>query len=356
MLKKILLILAASMIDVGSAHALPQGIHKWDTPGGKLILVLGTYQDELHYRRNYSFYFQPVGSADDWRQVPVMEKKGLPSIGWNSASLGEISLADGAVAQRAGAIYFVTASKRAGKGSYYDPGDVTVVWYQLYDAGDNDHDGAAQQFVPVSTRVIRGVPNGVDEVLEKEVQLPFVQKQPADILSREKITAAGKVVGVMRVDGKSDEKLLVLTEKPTKSSNGRVERIDLNATYYFKAGQQWKSEWAINDFVACPGLDLKASFFPDATTVTDIDNDGKPEITVAYQTFCGGAVEPSTVKVILRQGENKFAIRGESLIRLPGQAPIGGTRTPDPALLQAKNAAFLKHLETVWNGVYVEKR
>lgn len=354
MKKAFLALLAASVLQASAAHALPQGMHKWDTNGGKLILVHGTYQDAIHYRRTYNFYFQPGGSGD-WLQVPVMEKKGLPSIGWNSVSHGEITLADAAVAQRADGIYFVTASKQR-KGSGYEPGDVTVTWHYLLDAGDNDHDGTAQQFSPASTRVIRAVPNGVDDILENESRLPFVQKHPAGILAAHGIGAPGKVVSVLRVVGKADEKFLVLAEKPTKSANGRVERIDLSANFYAKSGQQWKSEWAINDFVDCPGLDSKASFFPDATTVTDADNDGKPEITVAYQTFCGGGVEPSTVKVILRQGETKFAIRGESLIRLPGQAPMGGARTPDPALQQPKNAAILKHMESVWKDVYVEKR
>jgi hypothetical protein len=356
MKQAIFAILTTSALYAGTAHALPQGIHKWETSGGRLILVHGTYQDELHYRRNYSFYFQPESSPDDWLQVPIMEKKGIPSIGWDSASHGEVTLADATVVQRAGKMFFITASKRIGKGTPYDPGEVTVTWHELYDAGDNDHDGTAQKFKPVFTRVIRAVADGVDEILEKESKLPYIEKQSIEDLKFDKIKPVGKVVSVLRVVGQKDENVLILSEKPSKSPNGRIERIDLNATYYAKAGQQWKSEWAINDFVDCPGLDSKASFFPETTTVTDIDNDGNPEITVAYQLFCGGGIDPSTVKVILRQGDTKFAIRGESLVRVPGQAPMGGTHTPDPSLLQTKNAAFLKHLKSIWSSVYVEKR
>jgi hypothetical protein len=356
MKQAIFAILTTSALYAGTAHALPQGIHKWETSGGKLILVHGIYQDEIHYRRNYSFYFQQNSSPADWLQVPIMEKKGIPSIGWDSASRGEVTLEDATVVQRAGKIYFITASKSVGKGTPYDPGDVTVTWHMLFDGGDNDHDGTAQKFKPVSTRVVRTVANGVDEILEKEAKLPYVRKQSAEILERAKVKPAGKVVSILQVEGQTDEKLLVLSEKPSKSANGRVERIDLNATYYARTGEQWRSEWAINDFVDCPGLDSKASFFADATTITDIDNDGKPEVTVAYQLFCGGGIDPSTVKVILRQGDTKFAIRGESLIRLPGQAPIGGAYTPDPSLQQPKNAAFLKHLKSIWSNVHVEKR
>ncbi len=354
MKKPLITILAAALLHVAPAHALSQGVNRWDTPNGKLILVLGTYQDQIKYHRNFTFYFQNE-SADDWLQVPIMDKKGVPNIGWDSATYDEIALADGTVVQRADGVYFVTATKRTSKGSYSDPGDVTVTWYQLLDAGDNDHDGTAQQFSPISTRIIRAVPNGVADILANESRLALVQKQSADILGLAKIKPLGNVVSVQRVVGKNDEKMLVLTEKPTRSKDGHVSRIDLNATYYGRTGQQWTSDWAINDFVNCSGLDSKASFFPDATTITDIDNDGKPEITVAYQLFCGGGADPSTVKVILRQGDTKYAIRGE-LTRLPGRPKSAGSRTPDPTLLQPANAPFLKHLESVWNGLHVEKR
>ena len=95
-----LVICAALLLQLPAARAVPQGINKWQTPGGKLVLVHGIYQDVLHYRRNYSFYFQPSNS-DEWLQVPIMDKKGTPNIGWDSVSRGEITLADGVVVQRA---------------------------------------------------------------------------------------------------------------------------------------------------------------------------------------------------------------------------------------------------------------
>lgn len=355
-MKVITKLLTVALLSLNNASALPQGIHKWDARGGKLILVHGTYQDVLHYRRNFSFYFQPEGSPEDWLQVPIRDKKGIPNIGWDTASHGETTLADGAIVQRSGDTFFVTAVKRRGKGGYEEPGDVTITWHRLYDAGDNDHDGTAQLFVQESTRVVRAVAGGVEGILEKESSLPYIRMVPAESLVHEKIIVPGKAVSAMRLQGKEGEQILVLSEKQTKSANGRVERTDLNASLYSKIGNHWKSDWMVNDFVDCPGLDSKAAFFTDATTITDIDKDGKPEVTLAYQLFCGGGVEPSTIKVILRQGETKLAIRGESLIRLPGQAPIGGNRTPDAALQQPKNAPFLKHLEYVWNSVYVEKR
>ena len=59
-------------------------------------------------------------------------------------------------------------------------------------------------------------------------------------------------------------------------------------------------------------------------TFTDVNGDGRVEATVAYHMFCGGGIDTHTVKVILREGATKLAIRGESTAIYPGQEPFGG--------------------------------
>jgi hypothetical protein len=175
-------------------------------------------------------------------------------------------------------------------------------------------------------------------------------------LLQQGIKINGKVVKAGIVSDAGGEHLLVLSEKPTTAKNGRVERYDLTANYYDRVAGAWGPSWVIKDFVDCPGLDSAASFFADATSITDIDLDGTAEVTVAYRLFCGGGIEPSTIKVILRQKDTKFAIRGESLIQFIGQPPFGGTSTLDKALLVPNNVAFKSHMQKIWNQVYVERR
>jgi hypothetical protein len=88
-----------------------------------------------------------------------------------------------------------------------------------------------------------------------------------------------------------------------------------------RASDKWAQNWVIYDYVDCPHLDFDASFLPNTTKVTDVDGDGVDEITVAYKLLCRGGMDFDTVKVILRQGDMKFAIRGEVELRFPGQAP-----------------------------------
>ncbi|MGW8391026.1 M949_RS01915 family surface polysaccharide biosynthesis protein [Pseudoduganella sp. HUAS MS19] len=178
---------------------------------------------------------------------------------------------------------------------------------------------------------------------------------PASEIARLQVETKGKVVLGKKVQDSLGEHILLLTEKSTASQNGRVEHIELVATYFDQAAGKWSPSWTIKDGVDCPGLDSAASFFADATTVTDLDKDGKAEVTVAYKTFCGGGIDPSVVKVILRQGKQKYAIRGESLIKFKGQDPMGGTNKPDKALQESDKAVFKRHMDKVWQQVYIER-
>ena len=110
------------------------------------------------------------------------------------------------------------------------------------------------------------------------------------------------------------------------------------------------------DGVDCPGLDVAAAFFAGAVAVTDLNGDGKAEVTVPYRFSCGGGVDSAQIKIILRDGPVKLSIRGQSRVELPDQAGFGGEHTHDKALLEPANAAFKQHLDAVWRAVSVEKR
>lgn len=141
----------------------------------------------------------------------------------------------------------------------------------------------------------------------------------------------------------------------SRQRSGRIQRIELAATRHGRAGAGWKQEWTVRDAVDCPDLDSEADFYARVVAVTDLNGDGRAEVTIPYHLFCGGGIEPSTVKIILREGATKLAIRGESLVRLPGQEPFGGERRYDPALLQPRMAAYKRHLDGVWQAVAVER-
>jgi hypothetical protein len=182
----------------------------------------------------------------------------------------------------------------------------------------------------------------------------------AAYLSAQHIPSAGNLVAAQRVLDQDGEHVLVLTRKagpsPAAPQSGRVEHIELDAVYYAKQGGAWKPAWTVHDFVDCPGLDAAAEFFTSAVSVTDINGDGKAEVTVPYKLLCGGGIDPYTVKVILREGQLKLAIRGESDLKLPGQEPMPGARQYDKALQTQRYSAYKKHMDQVWRTVSPDLR
>jgi hypothetical protein len=179
----------------------------------------------------------------------------------------------------------------------------------------------------------------------------------ASALTDEHIAFTGALVSAWSVQDKRGRHILVLTSLagPSRARPNlqRNERIDLRASYFGAGKAAWNEEWNIKDAVDCPHVDSSAAFFANSVTVTDLNNDGIAEITVPYKMFCGGGIDPDTVKVILRQGSVKLALRGESQVRIPGQEPFGGSYTSDKALSLPKNVTYKNHLERVWSKVYI---
>lgn len=181
----------------------------------------------------------------------------------------------------------------------------------------------------------------------------------AKAVQQEKISLAAPLVkGVMFQDVKG-EHLLLLTKRssPSKSKPDphRMERHELKATHFKKAAKGWIQEWAINDYVDCPGLDSEANFYLDKVSITDVNNDGHAEVLVPYNLFCGGGVDSKIIKIIMRTKNEKFALRGKSKIVLPGQESFGGEMEMDPLLKKNKNAAYRDHLIKIWDDICVEK-
>ncbi|WP_426337236.1 M949_RS01915 family surface polysaccharide biosynthesis protein [Pseudoduganella sp. R-31] len=156
-----------------------------------------------------------------------------------------------------------------------------------------------------------------------------------------------QVVSLVRYSDSHGDHTLLLTERETAAKSRAGKAINLAAMSFNKNGAR---EWIIRDGAECPaGSGAKPTFFPNAAPVTDLNNDGTAEVTVAYSLTCGTESEPSEIKAIMRQGDDKYAMRGQALVFTSAQPVSGGTPKPDAALLLPENAAFLDHLRNIWN-------
>lgn len=153
------------------AYPMTQGLHQWPASGGKLMLVVGTYQDATTFRHSYSFYFK-TANDDAWNQVAVPVKNGGPQFIWNSATHGEFTLADSVTVPRPDGVYFVVVEKPMTKGTnYVDDRDASATWYKLTIADDEHPDDLPYQLKPVFKRSYPKSAQTVDAILAREATL-----------------------------------------------------------------------------------------------------------------------------------------------------------------------------------------
>ncbi|MDM1556765.1 hypothetical protein PYS58_11045 [Chryseobacterium indologenes] len=111
--------------------------------------------------------------------------------------------------------------------------------------------------------------------------------------------------------------------------------------------------WKVNDFIKDCMVDIDAAFKKNSLQVTDLDRNGIAEIWMMYEIACKGDVSPSDLKVIMYEGNQKFAMRGESKIRTGMEdhgKPVfeGGSYTFDKAFKEGPKA-FREYAEKLWN-------
>jgi len=55
---------------------------------------------------------------------------------------------------------------------------------------------------------------------------------------------------------------------------------------------------------------------PNSTQITDLDNDGITETTIAYKLTCRSDVSPSNMKLIMHENDTKMALRGTMILEM----------------------------------------
>lgn len=110
--------------------------------------------------------------------------------------------------------------------------------------------------------------------------------------------------------------------------------------------------WKVNDFVKDCMVDIDAEFKKNTLEVTDLDKNGIAEIWMMYELACKGDVSPSDLKVIMYEGKQKFAMRGQTKIRTGMEnngKPVleGGSYTFDKAFKEGPKV-FREYAEKLW--------
>ncbi len=116
-----------------------------------------------------------------------------------------------------------------------------------------------------------------------------------------------------------------------------------------------KEVWRAKDFVDACEFDLTLELLEGSIEVTDLDDDGEPEISFLYQLACRSDVSPKVVKLLMYEGATKYALRGESREQVGEHEFMGGDFKADPAFARAP-PKFLEFARAKWKAKVVEAK
>ncbi len=172
------------------------------------------------------------------------------------------------------------------------------------------------------------------------------------------ITFKGNLKEAVRWTDKSGVNLVITCEteeavSKTAPSEDYREKY-LFAHHYLLFEDSIKQTWKVTDYIKeCP-LDIAADFVKNTFQVTDLDKDGVGEVWMMYLLTCTGDVSPAEMKIILYEGTQKHAMRGENKVDIGNGEFVGGDYKFDKAFNQAPTV-FRDFAKKLWNANVMAK-
>ncbi len=118
---------------------------------------------------------------------------------------------------------------------------------------------------------------------------------------------------------------------------------------------KWATMWTAKDFVKDCEFDLTLGVIDDSIEVTDIDDNGRAEVSFMYRLGCRSDVSPTTLKLLMYQGTSKWALRGTSKVKVGvengkpqyvgGEVTIDGAFKNNPTLLREAMAQWQRNVQ-----------
>ena len=162
----------------------------------------------------------------------------------------------------------------------------------------------------------------------------------------------GKIKTAVRWTDRLGDHIVITTETgETKSENAPSDDCRdaaLYAYHYIVGKDSTYLIWKMYDFIkACP-VDIEANFIKNTFQVTDLNSDGAAEVWLMYKTACHGDVSPYDMKIIMYQGRQKYAVRGQDKVQISNKAFYGGDYKYDTAFADGPKE-FLEFAKKLWN-------
>lgn len=187
--------------------------------------------------------------------------------------------------------------------------------------------------------------------------LLFAQGIPVSTLSESDLPKGlsyqGKLKEAVRWFDESGVNLLLTTETgetvhPVADSESYRDK-SLYAYHFLLFEDSVVQNWKVSDYVReCP-LDILLNFIPGTLQVTDLDQDGIGEVWLMYHVDCLSDVSPVGMKIIVYEGKQKYAMRGENIVEPSKGQFIGGNYQFDKAFNQGPEV-FRDFARKLWKA------
>ncbi|WP_428231779.1 M949_RS01915 family surface polysaccharide biosynthesis protein [Flavobacterium sp.] len=174
----------------------------------------------------------------------------------------------------------------------------------------------------------------------------------------------GFIKNAVRWKDNSGDNIVITTEtgyhinKKFKHESDDSSDAELFGYHFIISGNEAKQTWRIYDYISdCP-VDIVASFVKNTFKITDLDKNGTAEIWLMYKTVCHGDVSPCDMKIIMYEGNQKYAMRGENKVQVGvddngKKQSLGGEYKFDKNFKKAPKV-FKKFAEDLWNKNIIE--
>jgi hypothetical protein len=166
------------------------------------------------------------------------------------------------------------------------------------------------------------------------------------------IKLTGSIKSAVRWTDKLGDNIVITTETG-ESINETAPSVDfrdaaLYAYHFIVNKDSTNLTWKVYDFIKeCP-LDIEANFVKNTFQVTDLNNDGVAEVWLMYKTICHGDVSPCDMKIIMYQGQQKYAMRGHNKVRVSDKEFDGGDYQFDKAFIDGPTT-FIDFAKKLWD-------
>jgi|SRR6185503_7536740 len=160
----------------------------------------------------------------------------------------------------------------------------------------------------------------------------------------------GHIVNAVKYTDSEGTHLVITTETGIvagKDTADQMSNADLYAYCYKVEGNKLTLAWQMHDFFNdCP-LEEVVNYIPGTFAVTDLNNDGKAEVWLMYLVACRSDVSPGSLKIIMHEGNKKYAMRGENRVNDLPNKYVGGRYTFDDAF-KAGPKPFRDYAQQLW--------